>query len=143
VLAWSALPPAGGTSDPGPWATAKDLRYDLRIWKTADDAPGNIVYERLGLTATRHQVEVALAPASTYAWSVRMRGTVDGHSRAAPWSLSKAPPVFSKPFLRQARFDAFVTPGAVKLQTCRLDSWIPCACLDYVPAANAYRFTTP
>ncbi len=143
VLAWSASPPAGRTSDPSPWAAAKDLRYDLRIWKEADDAPGNIVYERLGLTAARHQVEVALEPASTYFWSVRMRGTVAGRSQAAPWSLSKTPPVFSKPFLRQARFDAFVTAGTVTLQACRLDSWIPCACLDYVPAENSYRFKTP
>jgi hypothetical protein len=72
-----------------------------------------------------------------------MRGTVDGHSRAAPWSLSKAPPVFSKPFLRQARYDAFVAGGNAKLQTCRLESSLPCGCLDYVPAENFYRFRTP
>jgi hypothetical protein len=143
VLAWSAMPLVPGTSGPDPWATPKDSRYDLRIWKMLDDAPGDIVYERLGLTATRHQVELALEPASTYFWSVRMRGTIDGHFRTTPWSVSKAPPVFSKPFLRQARFDAFVTGGNVKLQACRLDSSIPCGCLDYVPAENFYRFRTP
>lgn len=143
TLAWSAVALAPRMSDSNPWATARDVRYDLRIWKAVEDAPGNMVYERPGLAGTRHEVEVALEPATTYFWSVRMRGTVDGRLRAVPWSLSRAPPVFSKPFLRQARFDAFVTGDAVKLHLCRLDSSIPCECLDYIPAENFYRFRTP
>ena len=72
-----------------------------------------------------------------------MRGTIDGLLRAVPWSMSNAPPVFSKSFLRQARFDAFVTGDAVKPYPCRLDSSVPCGCLDYIPADNFYRFRTP
>ena len=143
TLAWSVAQLAPKMFNPNPWATDRSLRYDLRIWKAEDDAPGNIAYERLGLTGTRHQVEVPLEPASTYFWSVRMRGTVDGHLRAVPWSMSNAPPVFSKSFLRQARFEAVVTGGTVDLHSCSLDSSVPCGCLDYIPAENSYRFMTP
>ena len=143
MLAWSAAQLAPKMFNPNPWATDRSLRYDLRIWKAEDDVPGNIVYERLGLTGTRHRVDVPLEPASTYFWSVRMRGTIDGLLRAVPWSMSNAPPVFSKSFLRQARFDAVVTGGKVDLHSCRLDSSVPCGCLDYIPSENFYRFTTP
>jgi hypothetical protein len=143
TLVWSAAPLAPKMVNPNPWATDRSIRYDLRIWKAEADAPGIVAYERLGLAGTRHQVEVPLEPATTYFWSVRMRGTVDGHVRAVPWSQSSTPPVFSKPFLRQARFDAVVTGDAVKLYPCRLDSSVPCGCLDYIPADNFYRFRTP
>jgi hypothetical protein len=143
TLAWSVAPLAPKMFNPNPSATDSSLRYDLRIWSAEDDAPGNIVYERLGLTGTRHQVEVPLEPASTYFWSVRMRGAVNGHLRAVPWSMSNAPPVFSKSFLRQARFEAVVTGGTVGRHSCSLDSCIPCGCLDYIPAENSYRFVTP
>jgi hypothetical protein len=143
TLAWSALPLTPRVADPNPWARAGDLRYDLRIWKAVDDAPGDIVYERLGLTGTRHQVEVALEPAAAYFWSVRMRGAIDGRLRAVPWSQSRMPPVFSKPFLREARFDSFTKGGTSKQHSCGSDSWDPCGCLDYIPAENGYRFRTP
>lgn len=143
TLVWSTAPLAPKMVNPNPWATDRSLRYDLRIWKAEADAPGIVAYERLGLAGTQHQVEVPLEPATTYFWSVRMRGTVDGHPRAVPWSRSSTPPVFSKSFLRQARFDAFVTGDAMKLYPCRLDSSVPCGCLDYIPADNFYRFRTP
>jgi hypothetical protein len=143
TLVWSTAPLAPKMVNPNPWATDRSLRYDLRVWKAEADAPGIVAYERLGLTGTRHQVEVPLEPATTYFWSVRMRGTVDGHLRAVPWSQASTPPVFSKSFLRQARFDALVTGDAVKLNPCRLDSSVPCGCLDYIPADNFYRFRTP
>jgi len=143
MLAWSTMPLVPNVANRSTRDTDGELRYDLRVWTTEEDAPGSIAYERLGLTGTRHQVEVPLAPGSTYFWSVRMRGTVDGHPRAVPWSMSNEPPVFSKYFLRQARFAASITSDAMKRRTCRLDSSIPCGCLDYIPAENFYRFKTP
>jgi hypothetical protein len=143
TLAWSAAQLAPKMFNPNPWATDRSLRYDLRIWKAADDAPGSIAYERLGLTETQHRVEVPLEPASIYFWSARMRGTVDGHLRAVPWSRSRTPPAFSKSFLRQARFDALFEGGAVKLHSCGVESLDPCGCLDYIPTENFYRFKTP
>lgn len=141
VLTWAAQPlPA--MFDANPWATVKEVRYDLRIWNVADDAPTNIVYERYGLTEPRHQVEAPLQPASTYFWSVRMRGTVDGHLRATPWSASREPMYSSKAFLKAARYYGRVTADKVTRVPCE-PLWPWCVCVDHIPDDNYYRFRTP
>jgi len=143
LLAWEPLPRMHWKSAPASWEMIGDRRYDLRVWKVAADAPGDIVYERLGLTGTRHQVEVALDPASMYFWSVRLRGTVDGRPQAASWSAWKLPRVPTQPFLGEARIT-----GAYRLS----DTLTPvvieersgsCPTLDYIPAGNFHRFLTP
>jgi hypothetical protein len=143
LLAWEALPRTSVPLVENPWARAKDARYDLRIWKAVDDVPGDLVYERRDLVGTRHQVDVALDPGTTYFWSVRVRATIDGRPRAAPWSSTSEPIFLSKRFLRDARFERRIEGDQLRSVTCRSDDWIPCGCLDFIPAANFYRFRTP
>ncbi|HEX4899335.1 MAG TPA: hypothetical protein VFV61_02325, partial [Pyrinomonadaceae bacterium] len=71
------------------------VTYDLRIWdEDADqrlDRPWNLqwrnrlVYERTGLAAPHHTLEVPLAPASRYYWSARARFVVDGRTMVTRW----------------------------------------------------------
>jgi hypothetical protein len=91
LLAWQPRPAAGDTGLPAPWARATDVRYDPRIWNEIDGAPGEIVYERLGLATPEHRVELLLATKSTYYWSVRMRYIDDGRPRATRWSAANTP----------------------------------------------------
>jgi hypothetical protein len=144
LLVWEPLPRMYLRSAPASWEAVRDRRYDLRIWNVVDDAPGDIVYERHGLTSTRHQVEVPLEPATTYFWSVRLRGTVDGHPRAAPWSAWKLPRFRSQPFLREARIIGIYRLSDT-LTPVSLGEWRDFACpfLDFIPAANFHRFLTP
>lgn len=143
LLAWEPLPRMHWQSAPAVWEAVGDRRYDLRIWKVIDDAPGDIVYERLGLTGTRHQVEAPLEPATMYFWSVRLRGTVDGRPQAAPWSAWKLPRFRTQPFLRDSRiigvyrFSDTMTP--IVLQE---GDKYSCPTLDFIPAGNFHRFLT-
>jgi len=142
VLAWAALPDSQSVFAKNPWTAAKDLRYDLRIWKAVDDVPEDIAYERLGLTNTQHQIAVALEPASTYFWSVRMRGTVDGRRRATPWSFAVNPQFVSPRALSGARFYPMAGGEELRRAPC-YGPWNACGCLDFIPAPNFYRFRTP
>ena len=144
LLAWEPLPRTFWRSAPAFWEAVSDRRYDLRIWNVIDDAPGDIVYERQGLAGTRHQVEVPLEPASMHFWSVRLRGMVDGHPRAAPWSAWKLPRVRTQPFLRDARIVGYYRHGDT-MTPLVLQEWREFACpiLDFIPAENFHRFRTP
>ena len=144
LLAWEPLPRTSWRSAPMYWEAVSDRRYDLRIWNVIDDAPGDIVYERQGLPGTRHQVEVPLEPASMYFWSVRLRGTVDGRPRAAPWSAWKLPRVHTQPFLRDARIIGYYRLSNT-MTPVSLGEWREFACpiLDFIPAENFHRFLTP
>jgi hypothetical protein len=142
ALAWTALPAQRSSFGGSPWAAANDLRYDLRVWKAVDDAPADVVYERFGLSGTRHQVSFALEPATTYFWSVRVRGAVDGRPQAAAWSFSVSPQFRSTRVLDEARFYALEVGGRLTRNPC-VSSWIECGCMDFIPASNFYRFRTP
>jgi hypothetical protein len=109
-----------------------------------DDAPSDLVYERVGLTGTRHQVEVPLKPASMYFWSVRLRGTVDGRPRAAPWSAWKLPRFHTQSFLRDARIVGYYR-HADTMTPVSIGSALEFSCpaLDFIPAENFHRFRTP
>lgn len=132
LLAWEAAP-AGPPLLPSPWGAARDIRYDLRVWSVEDGVPAEIVYERLGLTDTRHRVETALAPGSLYFWSVRLRGTIDGKPRATVWSMASNP-----------AFPTVVPSGrAAGDASPPMCSGHECGCLDFIPAANFFRFRTP
>ena len=144
LLVWEPLPRMPWRSAPAVWEAVGDRRYDLRIWEVVDDAPGDIVYERLGLTATRHQVEAPLGPASMYFWSVRLRGTVDGHPRAAPWSAWKLPRLRTPPFLRDSRIvGVYRLSDTMKPIVLQESGEFSCPTLDFIPAENFHRFLTP
>ena len=93
----------------------KSVRYDLRIWATANDCPTDEVYARDGLAETAHQIATPLNPASFYFWAVRARFLVAGEERVSPWSC--------------ARY-----PWGIGRDTCKLPQ---------IPCANYLRFKTP
>jgi len=64
-LAWQPLPGPERTNPGLPPERAGDRRYDLRIWSDANGAPGDLVYERVGLPQPEHMVETPLAPGAT------------------------------------------------------------------------------
>ncbi len=106
-----------------------DVRYDLRVWRALPAAP-LLVYERQGLTATEHRLDMPLTANAKFYWSVRARFKVeDGNVRATPWSRFRLP---YAPVSRAALNDADEA-GRVR---------DPCM-LDYIPEANYYRFATP
>jgi len=126
-----------------PWERAADLRYDLRIWSAEDHIPGDLVYERVGLAATSHTLETALAPHASYFWSVRLRYTLDGEPRATRWSAASRPAFRFVLPMGDALFHAPAPGGASPAPTCAPASFSPCACLDFIPAGNYLWFRTP
>lgn len=143
LLAWEPVPREWDRVVPSRrWDRAKDLRYDLRIWKALDGGPGDLVYERIGLAGTGHRVETALDPATTYYWSVRLRYTLDGRAKAAPWSLS-GNRAGELPFPKGARFYASAVGGDLVREPCAWEDSVTCACADYLPPALLYWFRTP
>lgn len=143
TLAWEARPARAWPYDRVPWERAVDLRYDLRIWSAEDHIPGDLVYERVGLPATSHTIEVPLAPHASYFWSVRLRYTLDGEPRATRWSAASRPAFRFVLPMGDALFHAPVPAGASPASTCAPASFSPCACLDFIPAANYLWLRTP
>jgi hypothetical protein len=143
TLAWEARPPHAWPYDRVPWERAADLRYDLRIWSAEDHIPGDLVYERVGLAATSHTLETALAPHASYFWSVRLRYTLDGEPRATRWSAASRPAFRFVLPMGDALFHAPAPGGASPAPTCAPASFSPCACLDFIPAGNYLWFRTP
>lgn len=143
TLAWSApLPPIGETED-AVATPADDIRYDLRIFEEFDWGPGDLVYERTDLTGNEHKVEAALKPATMYFWAVRARFVVDGHPRATRWSATVEPASLD-PLPPQAVYAS--QPGgngAMRVACAAPHDLTPCACLDFIPTANWFRFRTP
>jgi len=142
-LAWQPRPAPADPRAPSPWARAADVRYDLRIWNDVDGAPGEVVYERLGLTSTGHRVETPLAPKTTYYWSVRMRYAVDGAPRATRWSAANTPRLELPDPLTRLVYYSHVDGGRVVPRPCRAEDLDSCGCLDFIPARSYYRFRTP
>lgn len=80
--------------DPAVLRKIGNVTYDLRVWDEDIDQGNDawyqrwrnrLIYERTGLAAPQHTLEVPLAPASRYYWSVRARFVVDGRSMATRW----------------------------------------------------------
>lgn len=143
LLAWKARPAVPDDGRPLAWARAADVRYDLRIWNEVDGAPGEPVYERFGLAATEHRVEAALAPASRYYWSIRMRYTIDGRARASRWGATNVPSFDLLPALRPLVYYTGMEAGSVVRRACGATDWIACGCLDFIPPRSHYSFATP
>jgi len=143
LLSWRPRPALADARAPAPWARATDVRYDLRIWNEIAGAPGEIAYERLGLTSTGHRVETPLAPKTTYYWSVRMRYAVDGAPRATRWSAANTPRLELPDPLTRLVYYSHVDGGRVVPRPCRADDLDSCGCLDFIPARSYYRFRTP
>jgi len=98
TLRWTTFPSeiVRQKLDPAVLQKISDVTYDLRIWDEDVDQNSKsrvwtqrwrnrLIYERIGLVTPRHTVEVPLAPASRYYWSVRARFVVDGRPMATRW----------------------------------------------------------
>jgi hypothetical protein len=124
-------------------ADARDLRYDLRVWRLDDGVPVELVVERAGLEAPTYQIEQDLRPGTEYGWSVRLRYFSGGQPRGLRWSASQAP-LYTAWGVRPVQLHTGIDSGGyVQARACRDEDMTPCRCLDFIPAANLWRFRTP
>lgn len=97
TLRWTAFPRELDREklDPAILRKIGNVTYDLRIWDVSTDVRNQlgsehrrnrIVYERTGLTAPEHALEVPLAPNSQYFWSMRARFVIDGRLMTTRWA---------------------------------------------------------
>ena len=93
TLRWETFPRPGDLAADAHQvlAQATAVRYDLRIWRSADGFPGELVYARDGLPQATHRVEQPLPPGREYFWSVRARFTLYGQTRVIDWSRIESP----------------------------------------------------
>jgi hypothetical protein len=104
-----------------------DISYDLIVWKTRDNIPTELVYDKRGLVLTErtlreeriveYTIDKALESSTEHYWSVRARFMLDGKPRITRWSYSRIP------------WNA-------------LEEQDPCLA-DHIPLSNYYRFMTP
>jgi hypothetical protein len=86
TLEWQRFPrEADVAAAPEEMARVNDVRYDLIIAREHNLAPEEIVYRRDGLPDAVHRIEVPLAPATRYFWTVRARFQLDGRERVTQW----------------------------------------------------------
>jgi hypothetical protein len=77
MLSWDALSLSGGKKNNTAIRPVNEITYELRVWKNG--VGGRVpVYERRGLTETKHRIENPLEPSTIYAWTVRARFVLDG-----------------------------------------------------------------
>lgn len=106
--------------------TAREVRYDLRVWQAPSGTAPLLVYERHGLATTEHTVEMPLRAATKYFWSVRARFIApDGSTRVTTWARFRLP--------YAAAHAGEEAEGAAR---------DPCL-LDFIAEPNYYRFATP
>lgn len=140
LLAWDPWPKVPESLAPPGGATG--FHYDLRVWKVAGDDVGELVVERFGLAQPEYRFEAPLAPAADYAWSVRVRYTVEGRARASRWSAVNGQ------YLPAGAVTGVLKYGAasgkdVVAKACEAEHIRPCGCLDFLPLPVLWRFATP
>jgi hypothetical protein len=117
-----------------------NVRYDLRVWQVAADAPPELMYERRDLPAPSHTLERPLPSATGYFWSVRARFDLGGRVHGTKWGYFRTPYYAShggdrvKPEPSPAVIVGAVTAGMAPRDPCTL---------DFIPTSNYYRFQTP
>lgn len=137
-LAWALVPRAPAAAAPPVGAT--DARFDLRLWRIRDGYADELVVERVGLAEPTHRVDVPLAPATTYGWSVRMGYRVDGRPRASHWSGQQMGGV---PSAYPSLHSYEVLDGS-SMQGVPCWSGVgSCGCWDAAAAGSLWQFTTP
>lgn len=66
----------------------REVRYELRIWRTEHGYSGDLVYERDDLSEPQHALEESLEPSTNYLWTVRARFELDGTTYVTEWGLA-------------------------------------------------------
>jgi hypothetical protein len=110
TLRWEAFPrPEDLRADTtGRLAHARNVTYELRIWREAD--PGALTYARGGMTDPVHTVETPLAPATVYLWTMRARFELDGEPRVIQWGVLDILALPDEPVIPHRGYYRFMTP---------------------------------
>ena len=146
LLAWEAFPTPRYLDADATLKQATDIVYDVRVWAAGELAAGDLVYERVGVAGTSLRVEPALAPATRHLWSVRARYTVRDRRYATRWSAAWQPVFVPEREVVAAATSPRVDAGETVASPCARGDhlrWTPCACLDFIPLGNYYKFVTP
>lgn len=146
-LVWESFPRRKDAEDDTTniLARVSEVRYDLRIWNSEHGGPGDVVYQRTGLTLTAkegtvdHRMETPLAAESSYLWSVRARFTIDGKERVTRWAYDMEIDLDAIPlgFFAKHDWDGPEDPyrqGVARRPSCADDS---------IPPLHYFSFTTP
>lgn len=89
TLQWETFPRQGDfkPDKTGRLPSVGNVAYELRIWTGDRFGVGEPVYWRNKLTTPTHQVEVPLAPHTSYIWMVRAWFELNGRPRVTEWSV--------------------------------------------------------
>jgi hypothetical protein len=91
TFVWETFPSEGTYLSDRPFIT--EVTYDLRVWREDSSVgfwettrePSELVYERHGLAAPGHTLDILL-PDGSYRWSIRPRFLLRGELRVGEWS---------------------------------------------------------
>ncbi len=90
-LRWQPLQLSNDTQDEDdPLRDVTDIRYELRIWETANGFSGNLVYARDGIAETHHTIQQPLKIGARYLWTVRAKYVLQDRQYYSDWSLSSS-----------------------------------------------------
>jgi hypothetical protein len=83
-LRWEAFPSAADLARDaqGRLAAAERVSYQLRVFEASS---GALVYEKLGLSESRHRPDLPLRQSRHYVWTVRPVFWLDGRRRVGDW----------------------------------------------------------
>ena len=81
VFEWEAFPRNYDLIPGSEQGQARDLHYDFRIYGRM-----GIEYERMGLDAPRHKIEVPLRPCERYRWTTRATFELNEARRVTEWT---------------------------------------------------------
>lgn len=86
-----------------------NVTYDLKIWQAEGCERGWLIYERTGLPKPEHTMEISLAPARQYFWSVRTQFIIEGRPSVTHWALFDPVNCFPND-VADWQYHRFVTP---------------------------------
>lgn len=116
TLRWEAFPrPADITAENSPLTNARNIRYELRIYRVTNEKSiinnFEVVYYKDDLIYPYHKLEQPLQADSHYYWSVRARFELDGITRVTPWAGIKVSALTTSPAYHQFTLDFFTPPN--------------------------------
>lgn len=64
-----------------------DVTYDLKIFRSENDYPAELIYSKQGLPEPFHTIDTPLETCMKYFWSVRARFKLGNKTRVTGWSV--------------------------------------------------------
>jgi hypothetical protein len=141
TLAWEAFPRESDrrAAGRGSLSGISNVRYDLRVWQVASDAPPARVYERRDLPAPSHTLDLPLLPGTRYFWSARARFDLGKRVQGTKWGYFRTPAYQARGKVKPDASPAVLVGAATGSAAAPRDV----CTLDFIPTANYYRFQTP